>query len=77
MSTYGQFNLCDRPLAAQGFTSYRCRSRYGWIMIGAYDDRDALSEARRSRADALSQDLEVWDGSQYRPVLARQSGPIG
>lgn len=75
MSKYGQFNQFGRPLAAPGLTSYRCRSGYGWIMIGASDDRDALREARRSKAEVLEQDLQVWDGTQYQPVLGRQTTP--
>ena len=39
-------DLHDRPLAAKGLVSYRYRGRYGWIMIGAKDNADALREAR-------------------------------
>ena len=60
--------MTDRPLAISGLTSYRARGRYGWIMIGAVDDADALSEAYRS-SDSVSVDsLEVWDGQRYVPV---------
>ena len=38
-------SLTDRPLAAPGLISYRCRNRFGWTMIGARDDTDALKEA--------------------------------
>src|SRR5207247_1820787 len=38
----------DRPCAAEGLTSYRCRGAFGWIMIGAKDASGAISEARRS-----------------------------
>jgi hypothetical protein len=41
-------NTWDKPLAAPGLRSYRCKGRFGWIMIGATDDADALREARRS-----------------------------
>jgi hypothetical protein len=58
----------DRPLAAEGFTSYRYRGRYGWIMIGARDDADAMREAARSGPYTDPAGLEVWDGQQYRPV---------
>lgn len=58
-------DLTDRPLAAPGLTSYRCAGRYGWIMIGAKDHAEALQEARRTCPDALPQDLQVWDGTQY------------
>lgn len=77
MSRRTGFNLCDRPLAAPGLTSYRCRSGYGWIMIGARNNGDALGEARRTRSDAMSQDLQVWDGTQYVPVVAPKAAPIG
>lgn len=53
----------DRPCAAAGLTSYRYKGRYGWIMIGAKDHRDALREACRSTHDhkASMDRLEVWD----------------
>lgn len=56
----------ERPCAAQGLISYRARSRFGWIMIGARDDADAWREARRS-TDCPT-DLQVWDGTRYVPV---------
>jgi hypothetical protein len=60
----------DKPLAAPGLTSYRYKSRYGWIMIGATDEYDALREAGRSTEAALTRDdLQVWDGSAYVPLL--------
>lgn len=60
--------LTDKPLAMPGLTSYRCRSPYGWIMIGAKDDADAWREAQRS-SDSVSRDgLQVWDGTAYRPI---------
>lgn len=59
----------DKPLAAHGLTSYRYKGAYGWIMIGAVDHADALSEAARSFSDRRlipSMDrLQVWDGKQY------------
>ena len=61
--------LHDKPLAVSGLTSYRYRGRYGWIMIGAKDDNDALREASRSTDDRINIDkLEVWNGLQYVPV---------
>lgn len=61
--------MTERPLAAEGLISYRCRNRYGWTMIGAKDDDDALREARRSwDPGAEKQHLEVWDGLRYVPV---------
>lgn len=61
-------NLTDRPLACAPFTSYRCRGRYGWIMIGAMDTAGAFKEALRSSAEAERASLEVWDGRAYVPV---------
>jgi hypothetical protein len=62
-------NLCDKPMAMQGLISYRYRGRYGWIMIGAKDDNDALREAQRSTSDRVTMDnLQIWKGSQYETV---------
>jgi hypothetical protein len=59
-------NLCDKPMAMQGLISYRYRGRYGWIMIGAKDDNDALREAQRSTSDKVTMDnLQIWKGNQY------------
>jgi hypothetical protein len=60
-------NVTDKPLAAPGLLSYRYRGRYGWIMIGARNDSDALHQAGRSLSygnpDAAN--LQRWDGAQY------------
>jgi len=56
----------NRPLAAKGLISYRAKGRYGFIMIGAKDNTDALREAKRSTDNPT--DLEVWDGEKYIPV---------
>jgi hypothetical protein len=62
-------NLCDKPMAMQGLISYRYRGRYGWIMIGARDDIDALKQAQRSTSDKVIIDnLQVWKGSQYAKI---------
>jgi hypothetical protein len=59
-------NIVNKPCAAAGLISYRCRGRYhGWIMIGAKSDKDALSEARRSWEGAFIEDIERWDGERY------------
>lgn len=58
----------NKPLAIHGLTSYRCKGRYGWIMIGATDHDDAMREARRSYDSAQRADLQVWDGAAYVPV---------
>lgn len=56
----------DKPLAAPPFDSYRYRGRYGFIMIGARDTAEALSEARRSTDGPVTIDhLEKWDGTRY------------
>lgn len=60
--------LQNKPLAAKGYTSYRCRNRYGWTMIGAKDVDDAMREARRSDESAKREDLQVWNGSEYVPA---------
>lgn len=64
--------LVDRPLAAPGLTSYRYRSKWGYIMIGARDDNDALREALRSietdEAPPRIANLEKWNGEQYEPA---------
>lgn len=64
-------NLCDKPMAAHGLTSYRYKGRYGWIMIGAKDDNDALREAQRSTSDKVTMNnLQIWNGTNYQPVEA-------
>jgi hypothetical protein len=62
-------NPCDKPMAAHGLTSYRYKGRFGWIMIGARDDQDALREAQRSTSDkVLIENLQIWGGESYRSV---------
>lgn len=59
----------NKPMAIKGLTSYRYKGRYGFIMIGATDNADALKEAQRSTSDKVSIDnLEVWNSSQYERV---------
>lgn len=60
----------NRPCAAPGLTSYRYRGPYGWIMIGATDNADALREAQRSLSygTATVERLQIWNGSEYVPV---------
>lgn len=60
-------NSHDRPYAAKGFVSYRCKTPYGYVMIGAKDHEDAMLEAERSSGHCKRQDLEVWDGVRYVP----------
>jgi hypothetical protein len=66
----------DRPLAAEGLLSYRCKGRYGWIMIGAKDHDDAMREARRSSNDVTEAALEIWDGERYVPVARASREPF-
>jgi hypothetical protein len=68
-------NVCDRPLAAEGLTSYRCRGRFGWIMIGAKNDDEAFREAQRSSESAARETLQRWDGERYVDVSPRV--PLG
>jgi hypothetical protein len=55
----------NRPCSAHGLKSYRYRGRYGWIMIGARDDDDALREASRSTVDVTKDRLQRWNGVKY------------
>lgn len=58
----------NMPLASVGYTSYRCKGRYGWIMIGAKDNNDAMQQARRTDPNADILDLEIWNGSVYERI---------
>ena len=62
----------NRPCAAEGLRSYRYAGHYGWIMIGAKNDADALFEAQRnsSMGYASAHKLQVWNGHEYVPVTA-------
>lgn len=57
--------ITDRPLACPPNQSYRLKGAFGWIMIGAMNDQDAMREARRSTDHPLLEDLQRWDGTQY------------
>lgn len=57
----------NRPLAGPGLQSYRYRGRFGWVMIGAKDDADALKQAERSiDGPADPTKLQKWDGKTYQ-----------
>lgn len=56
----------DKPLAAHGLISYRAKSRFGWVMIGAKDAADAWAEACRSTDSPTG--LQVWNGERYVPL---------
>lgn len=61
----------DRPLAAKGLKSYRYKGHFGFVMIGAKDDADALVQAQRSVYGSVSLDnLEAWNGSAYVAVVS-------
>ena len=65
----------NKPMAAKGLTSYRYRGRYGYIMIGAEDDKQASREAQRSSSEVVTyQNLEVWNGKKYVPVVKPNPG---
>lgn len=60
----------EKPMASEGLISYRCKGRYGWIMIGATDNEDALNEASRSTSNVMEDTLEVWDKGLNKYVSA-------
>lgn len=62
-----QDNPHNRPCAADGLTSYRYLGAFGFVMIGATDDADALREASRSLSagPAVIELLQVWNGTCY------------
>jgi hypothetical protein len=63
-------DTCNKPLAAHGLTSYRYRGSYGWVMIGARDDAEALREAARSVSNhaPVMERLQIWTGTAYAPI---------
>lgn len=57
----------NRPCAVRGLISYRYAGPYGWIMIGAVDDADAIKEAARSTSAPIDPaKLQRWTGDEYR-----------
>ena len=72
--TTSRFMADDRtnmPLADFGLTSYRYKGRYGWIMIGAKNHKDALVQAGRSTDEVAAKNLQIWDGTAYVPATTR------
>ena len=64
----------DWPMAVKGLTSYRYQGRFGWVMIGAKDDADALVQAERSISETpVLENLQVWAGREYVPAKGRTS----
>lgn len=62
----------NKPCAIKGLISYRyINGKYGYIMIGAKDDDDAINEANRSLTypNANINNLEKWSGSKYEKIL--------
>jgi hypothetical protein len=56
----------DAPMAIAGLVSYRYRGHFGWVMIGARDDGDALVQAQRSiRETPVLANLQIWSGTEY------------
>lgn len=61
--------MTNRPMAAAPYHSYRYRGRYGWIMIGAMDDDEALREAQRSTDTPVTREnLQRWSEYAYFDV---------
>lgn len=59
----------NKPCAAAPWLSYRYRGTFGWVMIGAMTDEEALREAKRSvDAPPRIEHLERWNGSAYVPA---------
>ena len=52
----------EKPCAIPGLISYRYRSSFGWVMIGATDHHDAMQQVARSINGAAHANLlQVWD----------------
>lgn len=63
-------NFTDKPMASAPWKSYRYKGRYGFIMIGAMNDQEALSEAQRSESEANDiKRLQRWNGSEYEDCV--------
>ena len=46
---------------------------FGWIMIGAWDNQDALREGQRSTNKQLTlADVQVWNAEQGRYIPVSQ-----
>lgn len=54
------------PIRPAGLTSYRARSPYGWVNVGARSVEEAWAEARRSTRNPT--DLQIWNGTEYVPA---------
>ncbi|CAB4122794.1 hypothetical protein UFOVP35_66 [uncultured Caudovirales phage] len=58
----------NKPMAAKGLISYRCKGSYCWIMIGAKNHDDAMNEAFRSSRYVKPENLQIWDETKYVSV---------
>lgn len=67
VTSHSTYIATEKPYAAPGLVSYRCRNRYGWTMIGAEDHDGAFREALRSDASSKRIDLQIWSGTAYVP----------
>lgn len=64
-----------RPMAGPGLTSYRYRQRFGFVMIGARGDAEALREATRSiTGEPDPANLEIWSAPALAYVPAKLEG---
>lgn len=64
--------IINKACAVYPLISYRYNGPYGFIMIGATDNIDALNEAKRSLSNAtyLSlKNLEKWNGKEYVNIV--------
>jgi hypothetical protein len=66
LSGYGERVNVARGHASAGLLSYRCKGRYGTILIGAKTDAEAWSEAKRSTD--TPHDMEVLSDGVWMPV---------
>lgn len=60
--------ITDKACAVFPLLSYRYNGPYGFIMIGAKDDTDALNEAKRSLSNPTilnMSNLQKWNGKEY------------
>ena len=72
MTAYKMHELCNRPLSANGLTSYRYKGPYGWIMIGAHDTEGALMEAARStdaKIECANLQIYNYEKGQYIDIM--------
>lgn len=59
-------HFTECPCAAAGLISYRYAGMFGWLMIGARDNSDALREAARSISPSETSTidkLQIWNSA--------------